>query len=84
MKYIVIAICLTFTIKCFAQATDKDVIVKYKEYESFDLGSLEIKGTVLAPGDLSVRERQRKVFAAGLYDRPNFNQEIEEDIRNLR
>lgn len=84
MKYIVIAICLTFTIKCFAQTTDKDVIVKYKEYESFDLGSLEIKGTVLAPGDLSVRERERKVFAAGLYDRPNFNQEIEEDIRNLR
>lgn len=84
MKYIVAIICLIFTVKCFAQKADKDVIVKYKEYESFDLGSLEIKGTVMAPGDLSVRERERKVFAAGLYDRPDFNQELEEDIRNLR
>tara|TARA_R110000868_G_scaffold163335_2_gene395517 strand:- start:5988 stop:6242 length:255 start_codon:yes stop_codon:yes gene_type:complete len=84
MKYIVSIICLIFTIKCFAQATDKDVIIKYKEYESFDLGNLEIKGSVLAPGDLSVRERERKVFAAGLYNRANFNPEIEEDIRNLR
>lgn len=84
MKYVVTLICLTFTVKCFAQATDKDVIIKYKEYESFDLGNLEIKGSVLAPGDLSVRERERKIFAAGLYDRPNFVPELEEDIRNLR
>lgn len=84
MKYIVTAICLIFTVKCFAQASDKEVIIKYREYESFDLGNLEIKGSVLAPGDLSVRERERKVFATGLYDRANFNPEIKEDIRNLR
>lgn len=84
MKYVVSLICLFFVVKCFAQESGKDVIIKYKEYESFDLGSLEIKGTVLAPGDLSVRERERKVFAAGLYDRANFHQEIDEDIRNLR
>lgn len=83
MKYVVSLICLIFVFKCFAQQ-DKDVIVKYKEYESFDLGSLEIKGTVLAPGDLSVRERERKVFSAGLYNRESFHQEIDEDIRNLR
>lgn len=60
------------------------VIVKYKQYETFDLGDLEIKGEVIAPGDLSVKERQRKVFGRTLFDRDDFNPEIREDIKNLR
>ena len=44
----------------------------------------EIKGNILAPGDLSVRERERKVFMRDLLDRKNFEPEINEDIRNLR
>jgi hypothetical protein len=64
--------------------SNKNVIVKYKQYESFDLGSLEIKGTVIAPGDLSVQERSRKVFNRDLLERENFNPETHEDILNLR
>lgn len=62
----------------------KNVIVKYKKYESFDLGNLEIKGQIIAPGDLTVKERARKVFRRDLFDRFNFNPEIKGDVKNLR
>jgi hypothetical protein len=65
-------------------AKDKNVIVEYKKYESFDLGNLEVKGKILAPGDLSVKERDRKVFERALYERFNFDKESKQDIRNLR
>lgn len=69
----------------FAVEGNKDnVIVKYKKYESFDLGNLEIKGQIIAPGDLTVKERARKVFRRDLFDRFNFNPEIKGDIKNLR
>ena len=61
-----------------------NVIYKYKQYESFDLGNLEIKGNLIAPGDLSVKERQRKFFSRELFDRDDFHPEVNEDIRNLR
>ncbi len=60
------------------------VIYKYRQYEKFDLGSMEIKGSIVAPGDLSVKERSRRTFSRDLYDRDNFNTEVIEDIRNLR
>lgn len=60
------------------------VIYKYRQYEKFDLGSMEIKGSIVAPGDLSVKERSRRTFSRDLYDRDNFNMEVIEDIRNLR
>ena len=65
-------------------AADKNVIIEYKKYESFDLGNLEVKGQILAPGDLSVKERDRKVFERALYERFNFDKESNQDIRNLR
>ncbi|ATH07614.1 hypothetical protein BIY24_06540 [Halobacteriovorax marinus] len=65
-------------------ANDKNVIVEYKKYESFDLGNLEVKGQLLAPGDLSVKERDRKVFERALYEKFDFNEESIKDIRNLR
>ena len=68
-----------------AQEEDKkNVLVKYKKYESFDLGNLEIKGQIIAPGDLTVKERARKIFKRDLFDRFNFNPEIKGDVRNLR
>lgn len=67
-----------------AQGENKNLIVKYKQYESFDLGNLEIEGKVIAPGDLSVKERQRKKFYRDLYVREDFNPEIFKDIDNLR
>jgi len=62
----------------------KNVIIKYKQYESFDLGNLEIKGKIIAPGDLSVKERQRKRFSRPLFERDDFDPEVRKDIQNLR
>jgi hypothetical protein len=62
----------------------KNVVIKYKQYESFDLGNLEIKGKIIAPGDLSVKERQRKRFSRPLFERDDFDPEVRRDIQNLR
>ena len=61
-----------------------NIIIKYKQYESFDLGNLEIKGKIIAPGDLSVKERQRKRFSRALFERDHFDPEVRKDIQNLR
>lgn len=60
------------------------VVYKYKQYESFDLGSLEIKGNIIAPGDLSVRERTRRKFSRDLLERYHFDPEVMSDVRDLR
>jgi hypothetical protein len=60
------------------------IIYKYKEYEKFDLGDMEIKGSIVAPGDLSVKERRRKTFRRKLYQRLEFNKKIITDIKYLR
>jgi hypothetical protein len=56
------------------------VIYKYKQYEKFDLGDLEVKGSIVAPGDLSVKERRRKVFKRKLFRRTDFNKEIIKEL----
>lgn len=60
------------------------VVYKYKEYEKFDLGDLEIKGSIVAPGDITVKERRRKVFNRDLYHRENFDKELIFEIKTLR
>jgi hypothetical protein len=67
-----------------AEETKKNVIYKYKDYESIDLGSLEIKGRIIAPGDLTVSERDRKAFERQLLEKTNFDQENKREIYNLR
>lgn len=67
-----------------SSAQNKKVIYKYKEYEKFDLGDLEIKGSIIAPGDISVKERRRKVFERDLFHREDFDKRIEEEIKFLR
>jgi hypothetical protein len=67
----------------FAQ-DKKDVIYKYKEYEIIDLGSIEIKGQIIAPGDLTVNERERKVFKRSLLEKNNFDFENRREIENIR
>ncbi len=62
----------------------KNVIYKYKEYEVIDLGSLEIKGQIMAPGDLTVNERERQVFKRSLLEKANFDFENKREIENLR
>lgn len=67
-----------------APKTDQKVIYQYKKYEKFDLGNLEVKGQLIAPGDISVRERERKRFEIDLYTRKNFDSFQKKDVDSLR
>ena len=60
------------------------VIYQYKKYEKFDLGNLEVKGQLIAPGDISVRERERRRFELDLYSRKDFDSFIKKDVESLR
>ena len=67
-----------------AWGQEPPVIYQYKKYEKFDLGDLEVKGQLIAPGDLSVRSRERRRFELELYNRQDFDPEIQHDIQTLR
>jgi hypothetical protein len=68
----------------FTAYGEENVIYQYKKYEKFDLGDLEVKGQLVAPGDLSVRERDRRRFELDLYNRADFDPMIKHDIKTLR
>ena len=59
MKKLIFCVIVILSTQVLAK---KKVVYKYKEYEKFDLGDMEIKGEVVAPGDLSIKERRRKKF----------------------
>lgn len=63
---------------------DEKVIYQYKKYEKFDLGNLEVKGQLIAPGDISVRERERRRFEMDLFSRKDFDSFIKKDVESLR
>lgn len=87
MKYICLSLSLLFAIVAIAQdapKTEAKVIYQYKKYEKFDLGNLEVKGQLIAPGDISVRERERKRFELDLYTRKHFEPFQKKDIESLR
>lgn len=63
---------------------DQNVIYQYKKYEKFDLGNLEVKGQLIAPGDISVRERERKRFELDLFSRKDFDGFVQKDLESLR
>ena len=79
-KYLILFV---FSISLQAMA-EENVIYQYKKYEKFDLGDLEVKGQLVAPGDLSVRERDRRRFELDLYNRADFDPMIKHDIKTLR
>lgn len=81
MKSILMILVLTCSLSAFGK---ENVVYKYKQYEKFDLGDLEIKGSIIAPGDLSVKERRRKIFKRKLYRRKNFDEFIQRDIKFIR
>lgn len=83
MKIILMLMCL-FPAVLLSQEAPKNVIYKYKEYEVIDLGSLEIKGQIMAPGDLTVNERERQTFKRSLLEKTNFDFENKREIENLR
>jgi hypothetical protein len=67
-----------------AYGDEQKVIYQYKKYEKFDLGNLEVKGQLIAPGDISVRERERRRFEMDLFIRDNFDSFIAKDVESLR
>lgn len=67
-----------------AYGEDQKVIYQYKKYEKFDLGNLEVKGQLIAPGDISVRERERRRFELDLFSRDNFDSFLSKDVESLR
>ena len=83
MKIMFLMMSLSLNLAAYAQSKS-NVIYKYKEYEKFDLGDLEIKGDIIAPGDLSVKQRRRKVFNVNIYERNSFKKFITNEIKFLR
>lgn len=85
MKIVTISL-LTLLISSGLMAQDekKNVVYKYKEYEAIDLGALEIKGQIMAPGDLTVNERERQTFKRSLLEKNNFDFENRREVENLR
>ena len=81
-----IALTLLFLQSTLAQesADNKNIIYKYKEYEVIDLGSLEIKGQIMAPGDITVNERKRQTFNRELLEKKDYDFENIREIENLR
>jgi hypothetical protein len=65
-------------------SNEQKVIYEYKKYEKFDLGNLEVKGQIIAPGDISVRERERRRFELDLFNRRNFDGFLRKDLESLR
>jgi hypothetical protein len=45
---------------------------------------MEVKGNIIAPGDISVKERRRRVFERDLLKRKDFDQKIIDDIKFIR
>jgi hypothetical protein len=82
-RLIIFSIFLSFG-TLHAEEKKKTVIYKYKDYEAIDLGSLEIKGKIIAPGDLTVSERERKAFKRELLEKTNFDLENKREVYNLR
>ena len=81
MKKLIFCVIVILSTQVLAK---KKVVYKYKEYEKFDLGDMEIKGEVVAPGDLSIKERRRKKFERDLLQRGDFDQKIINDIKFIR
>lgn len=79
----VLFVLLSFLVIPSVQADEK-VIYQYKKYEKFDLGNLEVKGNLIAPGDISVRERERRKFEMDLFNRQDFDSFAKKDIESLR
>lgn len=82
MRMFIYAISMIMMSEAFGQ--EEKVIYQYKKYEKFDLGNLEVKGQLIAPGDISVRERERRRFELDLYSRKDFDAFIKKDVESLR
>lgn len=76
-------LCLVFIFSVSALAKEK-IVYKYKQYEKFDLGDMEIKGELIAPGDLTVKERSTRFINRKLYNRTKYSKELINEIKYMR
>ena len=76
-------LCLLFLFSFSALAKEK-IVYKYKQYEKFDLGDMEIKGELIAPGDLTVKERSNRFINRKLYNRTKYSKELINEIKYMR
>lgn len=83
-KIIIIAVFMMSSTAMAQETKGSEVVYKYKDYDVIDLGSLEVKGEIVAPGDLTVVERDKKEFDKRLLEKNNFDIEIKREIENLR
>ena len=60
--------------------TKERVIFKYKKNEKIDLGDLSVAGKEIFPGDLTVRERKRYKPKENIFEKKDFEKEIEDDF----
>lgn len=79
-----LACVLSLYMMSHAYGEEQKTIYQYKKYEKFDLGNLEVKGQLIAPGDISVRERERRRFELDLFSRKEFDSFIKKDVESLR
>jgi hypothetical protein len=81
---IIIFILLVFAASAVAADKKEKIITEYKKYEKFNLGDLEVKGDLIAPGDITVKERARVRIDNTLYERNEYFDMIKNDFMNIR
>lgn len=72
MNKLILLICMMFSFSLMAQK--KNVKIEYKKYEKFDLGSLEVDGEVISPGDISI-DNKSDLYDFNFFRRKNFRDE---------
>jgi hypothetical protein len=83
MKIFIILLLLLANSALAAEKKQK-IVTEYKKYEKFNLGDLEVKGDLMAPGDITVKERARVRIDNTLYERNEYFDLIKNDFMNMR
>jgi hypothetical protein len=87
MKMLTFILILGFSFSSFAQEAqqpEQKTIYQYRKYDKFDLGSLELDGELLAPGDVTIRERERVRIKMDLFDRKRMGDFKRKDAQSLK
>ena len=84
ISFLILFLIIYFNLFAQNPPVDPSVNYEYKKYQKFDLGNLSIKGNILTPGDVSVRDRLPSSITHDVYDRKNFNDYMDKDIQDIR
>ena len=81
-KTFIFLLLIAFGTSSFSQQNE-NVVIKYKKYQKFDLGDLSVTGSVVTPGDLSVKDRKNIILKDELYKRKKFEKKIINELEDL-